>query len=211
VRARTRSTMRMGARRRWLGWRVGARGCGARVRCERSQDGPYAPCTPLLLCVFDLAHAACAAADGRAAEAGADGVPRARVFTARKRILELGAREAARRRGVRAGPALRVRKRVLAGEQQQEREFARVKCASFHLFLLPSLIGAGHSLRHSFPSLLWSPPGASQYICDASDVLLARSICRVAPAPRPTCSHASSASHSVCAAPDASSKRQTRC
>jgi hypothetical protein len=87
---------------------------------------------PRLLCVVDLAHAARAAADERAAEAGADGVPHARVLTARERILELGARGPDARgeleRGlrvarwaeeaeVRAGPALRVRERVLAGER----------------------------------------------------------------------------------------------
>jgi hypothetical protein len=63
------------------------------------------------------------------------------VLTAQERVLELGAREPGvrgeRERGLRgarraeeaelpAGPALRVRERVLAGEQRQERGFTRV-------------------------------------------------------------------------------------
>jgi hypothetical protein len=80
-------------------------------------------------------------AHARASEAGADDVPHARVLTARVRVLELGAHEpdarGERERGLHvgrraeeaevcAGPALRVRERVLAGEQRQKRGFARL-------------------------------------------------------------------------------------
>jgi hypothetical protein len=171
VRACTRSTMRMGAR---LGGCVEARGCGPRVRYERSQDDPYAPYTPLLLCVVDLAHAARAAADARAAEAGVDDVPHARVLTSRECILKLGARgpDARGERGrglrvarraeetdVRAGPALRVRERVLASEQRQERGF---RSASFYLvltFIIPFVqVTLGDTPALSSPPCLGARP-----------------------------------------------------
>jgi hypothetical protein len=171
VRARTLSTMRMvqGARRRWLGGRVGARGCGPRVQRKRLYGGPCALYTPPHLCVVDLAHSARAVADERAAEAGADDVPHARLPTARERIQPRHACGSGRRR---RGGACRARAaRTRAGARRCTAAGAWVwKCALSFGSYLHHHIYTGHSRRHSpiiLPSRPWNPPGGSQYICDA--------------------------------------------